>query len=146
MKQDRRHMMQILLASGGLYALNESNALCDDKRSEDFSRVSTLAVLSNAIADNNDELRTSLARLMGCSAIQQDANPGCCLWIDWISPDLVEPGWIYLQAKGGSVLLGTDMKQLLIAVETLAKKIHIIEGTKFLKLGITTNFKVNENA
>jgi hypothetical protein len=59
---------------------------------------------------------------------------------------LVEPGWIYLQAKGGSVLLGTDMKQILLAVEKLAKELKVVEGTRFLKLGITTSFKVNEIA
>ena len=146
MKQDRRHTLQTLLAFGGLYALNESCSLCDDKLPDDCGHVSSLAVFSNSLVGSNDELKTSLARSFGCSAIQQDVNPGCCLWIDYICPDLVEPGWIYLQAKGGSALLGTDMKQLLLAVETLAKKVNVVKQTKFLKLGISTSFKVNEIA
>jgi hypothetical protein len=38
------------------------------------------------------------------------------------------------------------MKQILLAVEKLAKELKVVEGTRFLKLGITTSFKVNEIA
>jgi hypothetical protein len=146
MNRDRRHTLQTLIALSGLYAIHESCGLGEDNLPDDCGQVSSLAVLSGSLLGNFDELKTLLGRSFGCSAIQQDNNPGCCMWIDLICPDLAEPGWIYLQAKGGSVLLGTDMKQLLLAVEKLAKKINVVEGTRFLKLGITTSFKVNDVA
>jgi hypothetical protein len=146
MKQDRRHTLQALFAIGGVCALNQSSVLCDDKRPGDCGPISSLAVLSNSLGDDTEELKNVLGKAFGCSAIRHDYNPGCCVWIDYICPDLVEPGWIYLQAKGGSVVLGTDMKQILLAVEKLAKELKVVEGTRFLKLGITTSFKVNEIA
>lgn len=74
----------------------------------------------------------------------QQANPGCCLWVDVLKwkPNPGDDGYIIFIQGGGGWIQATNLKQLLLATERIRQSVVKKDSKVYLPEGILTNYPV----